>query len=83
MSASDFNPNQLRASALEFLRTEDRPLTIGELALLTRQPPHRVLLAIEDARRAGQVHLNATGHWHRAGSFTPAFPDDGQQALPA
>lgn len=79
---TEFDPVELRKAVLATLEREARPLGLGEIAALTGQPPHRVLLVLDMADRDGEAFMAADRTWYLNAPFgTPAFPPAEQQAL--
>lgn len=72
----------LRERVLRYLLLQDRPMTLAEISMLTIEPTHRVVLALEDLRCAGRAHVSMDGYWF-ADQFTSLSPAGTQQSLPA
>jgi hypothetical protein len=61
--AKPFDIEAVRAAALKQLRDTPRPLGTGEIALQLGEPPHRILIALEQPLNAGVVAHTGDAQW--------------------
>lgn len=58
-----FDIDAVRAGALKELRDSSRPLCTGELATRLKEPPHRILIALEQPLQDGVVERTGCADW--------------------
>lgn len=62
MLATSFEPEAVREKALQTLREQDRPMCTGDLAMLLREPAHRIVIAMDGALQDSKVTYH-NGTW--------------------